>query len=96
MRSFRFPRSAIFLMVATFLAILAAIGLATEMARSVQAGYPGPNLSAMWWSKLPGVFLMMFVVFWGVGAVGYAVLFGLRRTGVHRFSNIETWPERRG
>ena len=94
MKSFRFPRSAILLMVATFLTILAAIGLATEMARTVQAEHAGPNLPAMWWSRLPGMFVMPFLLFWGIGALGYAVLFGLGLTGVHRFSNMETWPER--
>ena len=91
MQSFRFSRSAILLMLATFLTILAAISLAAEMARNA-----GPNLPAMWWSKLPGMFVMVFLPFWGIGALGYGVLFALRRTGVHRFSNIETWPERRG
>jgi MFS superfamily sulfate permease-like transporter len=95
MQSFRFPRSAIFLIVATFLTLLAAIALATEMARRVQASYPGPNLPAMWWSKLPAMFVTVFLLFWGIGAIGYAVLFGLRRTGAHRLSNIETWPARR-
>ena len=95
MGSFRFPRSAIFLMVATFLTILAAIGLATEMARTVQTEFAGSNLPSMWWSKLPAMFVMVWLLFWGLGAIGYAILFALRRTGVHRFSNIETWPERR-
>jgi hypothetical protein len=95
MQSFRFPRSAVLLMVATFLTILAAIGLATEMARTVQTEYAGPNLPAMWWSKLPGIFVMVFLPFWGIGALGYAVLFGLRRSGFHRLSNTETWPQRR-
>jgi|RhiMetdeSRZDD1v2_1073273.scaffolds.fasta_scaffold729820_2 hypothetical protein len=95
MQSFRFPRSAILLMLATFLTILAAISLATEMARTVQAGFGGPNLPAMWWSKLPGIFVTVFLPFWGIGALGYGVLFAFRRAGVHRFSNIETWSERR-
>jgi hypothetical protein len=96
MRSFRFPRSAILLMVATFLTILGAISLATEMARTVQTEFAGPNLPSMWWSRLPGMFVRAFLLFGGIGALGYAVLFGLRRSGIHRLSNIETWPERRG
>ena len=95
MQSFRFPRSAILLMVATFLTILAAISLAGEMARTVQTGYAGPNLPATWWSRLPGIFVMGFLPLWGIGALGYAVLFALRRTGFHRYSKIETWPQRR-
>src|SRR5262245_62668776 len=74
MRSFRFPRSAILLMVATFLTILGAISLATEMARTVQTEFGGPNLPAMWWSRLPGMFVTVFLLFGGIGAFGYAVL----------------------
>jgi Na+-driven multidrug efflux pump len=45
----------------------------------------------MWWTKLPLRFVLIFVLFWGVGALAYGVLFGLRRTGVHRFSNVTPW-----
>ena len=95
MRSFRFPRSAILLMVATFMTIMAAITLAAEIARNVQIAYPGPGLPALWWAKLPGAFLMMFLVLWGIGAIGYGVLFVLRRTGAQRFTNIDTSAELR-
>ena len=95
MRSFRFPRTAIALMVATFLTILAAIGLATEMSRTVQAEFGGPNLPAMWWSKLPMTFVLVFLFLWVVGAIGYGILFALRWTGVHRLSNVVTWPQPR-
>lgn len=95
MRSFRFPRLAILLMVATLLTILAAIGLAAEMARAVQHGYGGPNLSDMWWAVLPKLFAALLTVLWGVGAVAYAIVFGLGKAGVHRLGNVVTWPERR-
>jgi len=95
MRSFRFPRTAIALMLATFLTILAAIALATEMSRTVQAGFGGPNLPTLWWSKLPMMFLMVFLFLWVAGAVGYGILFALRSTGVHRLSNVVTWPQPR-
>ena|SRR5215467_6986658 len=96
MQSFRFPRTAIALMVTTFLTILAAIGLATEMSRTVQAGFGGPNLPAIWWSKLPMSFVLVFLVLWVIGAIVYTVLFAFRRTGVHRLSNVVTWPQSRG
>jgi len=92
MKSFRFPRIAIALMVATFLTILAAIGLATDMARTVQAGFGGPNLPATWWSRLPVTFAMTFVMFWALGAIGYGILVALRRSGAHRLSKVVTWP----
>ena len=95
MRSFRFPRTAIALMVATFLVILAAIGLAAEMSRTVQAGFGGPNVPTLWWSKLPMTFVLVFLFLWVVGAIAYAILFALRWTGVHRLSNVVTWPQPR-
>jgi len=93
MRSFRFPRTAIALMVATFLTILAAIGLASEMSRSVQAGFGGPDLLTMWWPKLPVTFVFVFLVLWVVGAIGYGILFALRCAGVHRLASVVTWPQ---
>ena len=97
MRSFRFPRFAILLMLACFLTILAAIGLATEMARTVQATtYPGtPNLGAMWWARLPGAFAMLLVMLSVVGAVGYGIRHMLRRSGFYRLTKLETWPQHR-
>jgi hypothetical protein len=95
MGSFRFPPFAIALMVASFLAILAAIGLATEISRTVQAGFGGPNLPADWWSSLPLRFVLLFLLLWVAGAVGYGILFALRWTGAHRLSNVVTWPQPR-
>ena len=98
MQAFRFPRTAIALMVATFLAILGAIGLAAEISRTVQSGFGGSTLPSMWWSALPALpfrFFLMLLFLWVVGAVGYAVLFALRWSGVHRLSNIVTWPQPR-
>jgi len=90
MRQFRFPRSAIFMMIACFLTILGAIGLATEMARTVQATYPGsPNLVANWWAKLPGLFATLFLMLAAVGAVGYLVVYVLRLSGLHRLSTLD-------
>jgi len=90
MRSFRFSRFAIALMIACFLALLGAIGLATEMARTVQASYTGsPNLSPMWWAKMPELFATVFVILGTIGAIGYTLLFALRRSGLHRLSRLE-------
>jgi len=86
---------AIVLMVATFLTILAAIGLAAEMSRTVQSGFGGPKLPTMWWSKLPMTFLLVFLFLWIAGAIGYGILFALRWTGLHRLSNVVTWPQPR-
>ena len=92
MRPFRFSRFAIVLMIACFLSILFAIGLATEMARTVQMGYPGPNLPALWWPRLPGLFATAFAILGAVGAIGYGVLFAFRRSGLHRLSRLDIPP----
>ena len=90
MRSFRFPRFSILLMIACFFTILGAIGLATEMSRTVQMTYQGaPNLPALWWSRLPGLFATVFAILWTLGAIGYAILFTLRRAGIHRMSRLD-------
>jgi hypothetical protein len=88
MRSFRFSRFAIFLMIACFFTILFAIGLATEMSRTVQMSYPGPNLSPMWWARLPGLFATLFLMLGTIGAIGYGIVFALRRSGMHRLSRL--------
>src|SRR5262249_8074825 len=94
MRGFRFPRFAIFLMIACFFSMLGASGLATEMARTVQMTYyaGSPNLPADWWSSLPKLFVTLFVMLWTVGAIGYGVLFVLRRSGLHRLSRLHIRP----
>jgi len=91
MRGFRFPRFAIFLMIACFFTILGAIGLATEMSRNVQMTYyPGsPNLPAGWWSSVPKLFVALFAMLWTIGAIGYGVLFVFRRSGLHRLSKLD-------
>jgi hypothetical protein len=91
MRGFRFPRFAIFLMIACFFTILGAIGLAAEMSRTVQMTYyaGSPNLPAGWWSSLPWLFATLFAMLWAIGAIGYGVLFVLRRSGLHRLSRLD-------
>jgi hypothetical protein len=88
MREFRFPRFAIFLMLVCLFNVLAAIGLAAEISRTVT--YPGaPHLGPIWSFKLPGSFVVAFLMLWTIGAIGYAVVFALRRSGLHRLSRLE-------
>lgn len=91
MRGFRFPRFAIFLMIVCFITILAAIGLAAEMSRRVQMTYyaGSPNLPPGWWLSVPRLFATLLAMLWAVGAIGYAVLFILRRSGLHRLSRLD-------
>ena len=88
---FRFPRSTILLM----LVILGGIVVALDKARSIQLQY-SPDLKMQTvWSALPGLFVSILVLMCIAGAVGYAILFALGRAGVHRFSNVQTWPHRK-
>lgn len=91
MRGYRFPRFAIVLMITCFFTILGAIGLAAEMSRTVQMTYfaGSPNLPAQWWSSLPRLFATLLAILWTLGAVGYGVLFVLRRSGLHRLSRLD-------
>jgi hypothetical protein len=84
---FRFPRSTIALM----LVILAAVGVAIEKGRNVQLQYGERNLLIPILS-LAWQFVVAFTLMCVFAAVGYAVLVALRRSGVHRLSNIKTWP----
>jgi hypothetical protein len=85
---FRFPRSTILLM----LLVLVGLTFAIENARRVSAG----DASGM---PVWGLFLRLFALGVGAmaiaGAIGYGVLVVLRRTGVDRIANTQTWPHRR-
>ena len=92
MRSeFRFPRSAIFLM----LVILGTIFFAIEKAKTVYMNQPVDSIAIPNFLGLFGIFVILFTPLCVVAAAGYAILFLLRRSGVHRFSNVQTWSPRR-
>jgi hypothetical protein len=81
MRSFRFPRSTIFLMVM----ILTGVIVAIEKGRNLSMGLGAANGNVpSSWSVLPGVFATVFVVMSISGAIGYVFLVLLRRAGAHR------------
>jgi len=89
MRSeFRFPKSTTALMVI----ILAGVVLAIEKAKAIQASLPythpevGPIRPAQF-TFFPTIALL-FLCFYAAGAIGWAVLFALRRSGVHRLAAV--------
>jgi hypothetical protein len=86
MRSFRFPRTTIFLM----LVILAMIIVAIDKAH-LQYSEP---ITLIIWDHFLGLLLNVFA-FSAVGAISYAILFALRQTGVQRLSNVQTWVEKK-
>jgi hypothetical protein len=84
---FRFPRSTVFLMSV----ILAGVGLAIEKAKAVQLKYGAASgMSGL--GAISSLALMIAVVCVAVAA-GWGILFAMRRSGMHRLSNVQTWPE---
>ena len=79
MRSYRFPRWTIVMMILIFCAVNTAIEKG-RMASVLLAGRPAA--SSHWWT-LPGVFLFVFAFLGGVGLIGYCVLrvYRTARTG---------------
>ena len=86
---FRFPKATVTLMVA----ILAAILVAIDKARSIQASIPpshtdvGPLHPAQPLMLLPSLLIILASAFL-VGAIGWGILYSLRRSGAQRLSEV--------
>jgi len=78
MRSYRFPRWTIVMMILIFCAVNTAI----EKGRLAAVQLSGGPASSHWWT-LPGVFMSVFAFLAGVGLIGYCVLhvFRVARSG---------------
>jgi hypothetical protein len=85
---FRFPRSTILLMIV----ILAGVILAIESAKSVVLKY-GAAAHVTVGSTWPGFCAVGFGIVLVAALIGWAILYALRRSGVHRLSDLQTWPE---
>jgi hypothetical protein len=92
--SFRFPTSTSFLMTV----ILAGIVLAIQKAEAIRDVLPADIAPAgPMWAPHVGILATIALTFLGVymaGAVGWVVLFALRRSGMHRLSQMSSTPER--
>jgi hypothetical protein len=73
MRSFRFPRWTLVMMILIFCAVNTAI----EKGRLASVQLSGGSASSHWWN-LPGVFLFVFALLACVGLAGYGVLLVFR------------------
>jgi len=85
---FRFPKSTAVLMTM----ILAGVVWAIEKARSIQASLPHVNppigpIHPVAHTFLPGV-VSLLGMFYLVGLIVWAILFALRRSGVHRLAEM--------
>ena len=84
----RFPRSTIVLMVV----ILVGVALTIEKARAVQIKYDGFSTMSVW-NTFPGFFTFGFGLTFIAAVSVWAILFALRRSGMHRLSNVQTWQD---
>lgn len=84
----RFPRSTIVLMIV----ILIGVALTMEKARAVQVKYDGFSSTTVW-DTFPGFFTFGFGVMLLAAITAWAILFALRRSGMHRLSNVQTWQD---
>lgn len=89
MRSeFRFPKAAVILMTLILLAVLMAI----DAARSIEFSgpYPSPQvgpLKPVEFALVPTLFIVLAAACLA-GFIGWAIIFGLRRSGMHRLSEM--------
>jgi hypothetical protein len=85
----RFPRSTILLMIV----ILAGVVLTIENARDVQLKYDASSISV--WNSFPGFVTFGFALVLIAAVSGWAILFALRRSGMHRLSDVQTSNDQR-
>jgi hypothetical protein len=91
---FRFPKATAILMAL----ILAGTVLAIEKAQAISASLPHTNppvgpIQPEHLTFLPPV-LLMFALTYAAGLIGWAILFALKRSGMHRLSEMEGSPGR--
>ena len=85
---FRFPKATVTLMTIILVAILVAI----DRAKAIQASIPYANaqvgpIKAAEFAALPTLLIALLGAC-VAGVVGWAILFALRRSGIHRLSEI--------
>ena len=79
---FRFPRSTVFLMLVIFAGVLLAIAKAGSVA--------GDTLGSAW-PSLVSVLVFMLLSMCAAAEVVLGILHTLRRSGVHRLENVQSW-----
>jgi len=82
---FRFPKTTAVLMTL----ILAGVLMIIKKGEGIEAAVASVNPpgSIMQTNMLPGI-AMGLAAFYAVGLIGWAILFALRRSGVHRLDSI--------
>lgn len=87
---FRFPRTTAVLMTI----ILAGVVLAIEKGEAIEGSLPYANppigpIHPVHSTLLPGI-VMGFALFYAAGLIGWAILFAMRRSGVHRLDETSS------
>jgi hypothetical protein len=77
MRSFRFPRGMIFLMLVVLFGVMIAIDEGRTL--SVQLA-SGAGVPTSWWALAVSV-IAAYMVMFGAGLIGYGLIFVLRQVG---------------
>jgi hypothetical protein len=81
---FRFPRSTVFLMLVIFAGTILTIAEASKIAGDTR-GWSGV------WPSLGSVLVFMLVTMCAAAAIVWGILHTLRRSGVHRLENVQSW-----
>jgi hypothetical protein len=79
---FRFPRSTVVLMLAITAGVMLTIAKASSVA--------GNTLGSAW-SALLSLLVLMLVGMSAAAALVWGILHTLRRSGVHRLDNVQSW-----
>jgi len=88
---FRFPKSTIFFMTLILGGVLTAIKKGEDIASSVpNIDPPFPVHIQNTHSILLGGMPLFFAFFYAAGLIGWAILFALRRSGVHRLADVSS------
>ena len=90
MRLFRFPRSAIFLMLLILFSVLYAI----EETKNVSQAAGDSHFETDW----PGLFALIVAavaIISSIALLGYIVLCALHQSGAQRFPNLRPWAGRK-
>ena len=84
---FRFPKSTAVLMTLILAGIIVAMEKARVIQNSLSQGTPLVPLEAAHFTFFPTIALLL-VFFYAAGLVGWAILFALHRSGMHRLADI--------
>lgn len=93
MRSnFRFPKATAVLMIVIFIGVV----LAIEKARAVAAAFPSgrPYLPIPGHEAFAHPIGIMFALVYALAIMVWAILYALRRSGVHRLADLSPDPHR--